>query len=130
MSKLDVDERIMKEVDAVDWKKVSEKEAASFGLAVGFFRDSVQAWKQLRTAWGTCVGSVITMSVLALICILAGTGPGFALALIITHQAVRAAVLWWKARQAQRVVEETERQAVNTATELAAMYPGADARAA
>jgi hypothetical protein len=120
---LDIDEKIMKEVGVVDWHRVSAYDASRFGLSVGFFRDAVAAWKQCRVAWGCAAGGAISSAVLALACLVAGAGPAFALALVLTHQAIRTMVLWWKAHQAQKVVAETEKQAVDSAQQLAQTYP-------
>jgi len=126
----DIDEKIIKHVDRVDWRRVSEADAAAFGLAVSFFRDSFQSWKLCRASWGTAVGGVLSTAVLAFACLAAGLGPAFALALVITHQVVRTTILWWRTRQAQKIVMETEQQAVDSAKQLTQLYSEDSVRAA
>ena len=127
----DIDDKIMKEVSSVDWHRVTAGDASRFGLAVGFFRDAVTAWKQHQAAWFCAVGGVISSAVLASACLIAGTGPTFALQLILTHQVLRTLLLWWKARTAQKFVIETEKHAIDSAQSLTQAYPAvSDAQAA
>lgn len=127
---VEVDQTILKEVDAVNWSTVSEADAASFGLAVGFFRDSNRVCQLRRTAWGTAVGGVVSSSVLAILALALGAGPWFALNLVMVHQTIRAAVLWWRSRQALKQRAAIEQQALEVAKDLAQRYPAQDAEAA
>ena len=119
---IDIDAKIIKQLNGVNWHEVSEADAASFGLSVGFFRDAQHAWKLHRAACGCAAGGVISSAVLALVCLYAGMTPSFTLALVLIHQVVRTIVLWFRARQAQKVVAETQQQAVDTATNLKRTY--------
>lgn len=118
-----VDAAVMKELDSVDWHSVPEAEAARFGLAVGFFRDSNHACQLRRTALGTALGSVLSMTVLTILAMLLGADAQFILPLLLVHQAIRCFVLFWRSRQATKEHTEIERQAVETARSLAERYP-------
>lgn len=118
-----LDEQILKEVDSVDWHNVSEADAAGFGLAVGFFRDSNHLCQLRRAAMGAALGGVLSMSVLASFGLLMGASAGFILGLIIVHQLVRTTILWWKSRQAFKMHGEIEQQAIQAARELASKHP-------
>lgn len=120
---VEIDDEILKELDSVDWHAVSQPDAASFGLSIGFFRDSNEACRLRKTALGTALGGVISTSVLAIVALLLGAGPWFALNLVMVHQVIRAAVLWWRARQTQKEREVIRQQAVDTAKRLVERYP-------
>lgn len=125
-----VDETIMKEVDSVDWHSVPEAEAASFGLAVGFFRDSNHVCQLRRAAAGTALGSIISMAVMTILAVLMRADAVFILCLILIHQSIRAGVLGWRSRQAMKEHRAIELQAIETARSLAERYPLRDANVA
>lgn len=127
---VEVDEQILKEVDNVDWHSVSEPEAASFGLSIGFFRDSNHACQLRKAALGTALGGMLSTSVLAILALLMGAGPAFALCLVLVHQLLRSAVLSWRSHQAKKQHAEIQQQAIATARRLAERYPARDAAAA
>lgn len=118
-----VDALMMDEAAKVDWHKVTEAEATSFGLAMGLYRDVSHSKQHRRVAWGTATGGVISMSVLSLACLLIGTGPWFALSVVLGSQAIRALWLYLKAYQASRDVKFMEQQALEVIRELAAAHP-------
>lgn len=121
-----VDARLVDEASQVDWHAVSTAEASSFGLALGLYRDVVHTHEKRRVAWGTATGGVISMSVLAIACLLCGTGPWFALSVVVATQMVRALWLYLKVHQSSRDVQALEGQAVDVARELAAIHPAGD----
>ena len=120
---INIDARLVDEAGAVDWHRVSEEEASSFGLALGMYRDVVHTHEKRRVAWGTATGGVISMSVLSLACLLCGTGPWFALSVVLGSQAIRALWLYLKAHQSSRDVKMLEEQAIDVAKELACRHP-------
>ena len=120
---IQVDALMMDEASRVNWHALSEGEAASFGLAMGLLRDVSHTHQQRRVAWGTATGGVISMTVLALACLVFGSGPWFALSVVIGTQAIRALVLYWRTHQASRDVKFVEQQALEVIRELAAAHP-------
>jgi hypothetical protein len=118
-----VDARIADETAAVDWDAVTTSEASAFGLALGLYRDVLHTYEKRRVAWGTATGGVISMSVLALACILMHAGPWFALSVVLGTQTLRALWLYLKAHQSRRDVKALEEQALDYAKELAAIHP-------
>jgi len=120
---IEVDALMMDEAARVDWHKLTEAEAAGFGLAMGLYRDVSHSHQYRRMAWGTATGGVISMSVLVGACLLFGSGPWFALSVVIGTQALRALWLYWKAHQARQDVRFMEQQALQVIRELAAAHP-------
>ena len=120
-----VDSLIMQETSKVDWHQVPGNVAAGFGLSVGLFRDSVNVKQQRRIAWGTTIGGIVSMSVLAVTCMVTGTSGWFAVGLILIHQSLRSAFLFWKMKQSEKDMEELQEQAIDYAKHLAETYPDA-----
>lgn len=126
MSKGDLPE----ELESIDWNVVPEREAKSCNLAVNFFKESYLTFQLRRTALGTALGGVLSMTVLAILAVVFGANPWFVLSLIIVHQALRTVVLAWRSYQARRQHVEIEQQAILTTRMLAERYPAKDAVAA
>ena len=120
---MDIDHEMAEAAAQVDWHKVTEAEAASFGLAVSFYREVVQAWLLRRAQWGTAVGGVISMAVLSIVCMLCHTSGWFALMVIIGSQVVRALWLYLKSYRAARVCGQFEQQCIDVVGELAQLHP-------
>jgi len=123
---IEVDARVVDEASKVDWHSVSEAEASSFGLALGLYRDVVHTHEKRRVAWGTAVGGNISMCVLAIACLVCGTSPWFALAVVAATQTCRALWLYLKVHQSARDVRALEQQAIDVARELACLHPTQD----
>jgi hypothetical protein len=121
-----LDAGLINESAKIDWHSVSEAEASSFGLALGLYRDVAHTCEKRRVAWGTAVGGVISMSVIAISCLLIGTGPWFAISVVVCSQLVRALWLYLKAYQSSRDVRMLGDQALDVVKELATIHPAGD----
>lgn len=129
MSTVDLErlnKKLTKELDNIEWHDVPEADAKSFC----FFRDSLAVHKLRRTAWETAIRGALTSIVLAAICLLIGSGPGFALGLIIVHQVLRTLVLWRNVRKSEQEIVTLEQQVIVLARELVSVHPLDTARAA
>lgn len=119
----DIDRRIAGEVANVDWHTVSEAEGASFGLALGLYRDVLHSYEKRRVAWGTATGGVISLTAMCLLGLAVHAPPLFILTLIIVTQTARALWLFYKTRQSAGDVGLLEQQAVDSARLLADAHP-------
>jgi hypothetical protein len=118
-----VDDNVASEATNIDWHMVTEAEAASFGLALGLYRDIQQVYEKRRVAWGTALGGVVSMCVLILTAHFVGAGPRFALSIVVASQTIRVLWLWWKAQQSKQDVKALETQALELAHELSQQHP-------
>ena len=118
-----VDARVMDKMAAIDWRKLEEKESASFGLVLGLYRDAVHSADERRVACGTAAGGVIAISVLCALAIALGASAGFVALLIIGHQTARTAILWFKWRKANKYAAQVEDELVDVAQELGKAHP-------
>lgn len=102
-------------------KRVPERR--SFNLALEFLENAERDLELRRSAFGTALGSVISSSVLVILALLMGASVHFALGLVLVHQSLRTAVLWWHSHKALTQYAEIEKQTTNTAEHLAKQYP-------
>lgn len=120
---IDIDARVVDETSQVDWQHVTEAEGSSFGLTLGLYRDALHSYEKRRVAWGTAVGSVVSLSVLFLVASFAGLDKTWTAAIILGSQFLRSTLLFRNAQNCSRVVVERERCALDAARELATRHP-------
>lgn len=118
-----IDARIMDETSAVDWDSVTEGEAASFGLALGLYRDQAHVQEKRHTAAGTATGGAISISVMALVGSLFNLPMGTVVIAIVASQMLRALVLCYNERKSRKDAKLMEDQALDVAKRLAALHP-------
>jgi hypothetical protein len=120
---IDIDARMVDETSQVDWHQVTEAEGSSFGLALGLYRDALHSYEKRRIAWGTAVGSVVSLSVLFIVASFAGLDKTWTAAIILGSQFLRSALLFRNTQNSFRVLREQERGALEAARELASRHP-------
>jgi hypothetical protein len=112
----------------VDWHAVTEGEAASFGLALGLYREQAEVHQNRHVAWGTSAGGVISMSVLTCVCLtVIGANPAITLAAVIAAQVIRAGWLYHKVVAAGTDVRALRDQVIDVTKRIAELHP-ADGR--
>lgn len=118
MLPVDVDDKISKEVNSVDWHKVPEADITRFALAVGHYRDSVNNWARSRAACEAVISNATAVFVVSVVCKLMGVNPVFTLGVVILNVVIHAAILLWRERYYHNFVKGSEEHALAIAKSL------------
>jgi len=119
----DIDSEVLEEAQKVDWHSVSEPEAVSFGLAMGYHREAQQQYVQRRVAFYTVFGGVINIAVMSIVGVVLLHDTIVALGGIACSQLGRLGWLWWKQKQSERAAEAIFQQALDVTKQLAQFHP-------
>lgn len=117
-----LDYRLENEVPEIDWKKLSERDAAEFGLLLGKYRELTHDEELRRCAFMTSVGGVIGIVAISIACMFAGIDV-YAAMIILFAQFLRSIRLYLKARKWRTWIVDLEDGTLDFARELAKRHP-------
>ena len=120
-----VDALVMDEMTNVDWTKVSQDEAVSFGLSLGLYRDQMAAAGGTRIAWKTAVSFMLSVAIMISLLGLMGVAPKDILVTIIFTMLIRCGILWYNMAKAEKQVQGFEDEIRAIAARLAKLHPKA-----
>ena len=103
--------------------ELDEASMARLDLALEEHSNSADVYQLRRAIWETSVGSIISMVVITLACIVSGVKGWVALGLIIATQVLRSAWLCRRMLQARRMASIMDAQTSELITELEERFP-------
>ena len=107
----------LEKMNDVDWHKVTEAQAAGFGLTLAFFNDAVEQRAVIRAALFARISSLVTAGLVG-VTVLSWATPGAAVAGIVAALSVSTLATWWGLHKANRDVNSAAVTVDDEAAEL------------
>lgn len=93
----------------IDWNRLSEQQAATLGLSLGVFNDTIEARDRARAVLLSRVSSLTVAGIVGATLAM-WTGPWPMLCGILGALLLGTAASWWHARSVARSVERAQQQ--------------------
>lgn len=123
MAEFDIDERLIDNLQTVNWDDLSTPEMAAFGLQLSLLREADIHQQQVHAGLMSRVSMLISLFVVAGVLLLCGADPMSVLAAIGASQAAGVLLLLWRYRRAKASTEESSELLRAEVAKLAEAHP-------
>ena len=112
-----LDQLPVKEMNEVNWEKITEDQAQGFGLSLSFFNDAVEIRNKLKAVFLARLMSLVTATIVGTV-MLTWESPTAAVAGIVGALSLGTLASWWQAHRKEVLVKEASKSLTEDVMQL------------